>query len=99
MPRGSEHQSCTDMGQSGDPSDDYKPRAALIGTLFFFFTKIDMARKLTYFLVLLQLAKRLCPFKLYRDSVQGDMVDSKSDCTVVKTHCDERSQVTDLSPG
>ena len=35
MPRGSEHQSCTDMGQSSDPSDDYKPRAALEGTHFF----------------------------------------------------------------
>ena len=65
----------------------------------FFSAKIDIPRKLTYFWVLLQLAKRLCPFKLYRDSVQGGMVDSKSYCTVVKTHRDETSQVTDLSPG
>ena len=34
MPRGSEHQSCTDTGQPSDPSDDYKPRAALKGTHF-----------------------------------------------------------------
>ena len=37
--------------------------------------------------------------KLYHDSVQGVMVDSKSYFTVVKTHHDETSQVTDLSPG
>ena len=35
----------------------------------------------------------------YRDSVQGGMVDSKSYFTVVKTHRDETSQLTDLSPG
>ena len=65
----------------------------------FFSAKIDIPRKLTYFWALLQLAKQLCPFKLYRDSVQGGMVDSKSYCAVVKTHRDETSQVTDLSPG
>ena len=65
----------------------------------FFCAKTDMPPKLPIFLVLLQLAKRLCPFKLYRDSVQGGMVDSKSYCAVVKTHRDETSQVTDLSPG
>ena len=47
----------------------------------------------------LSLALILCPFKMYRDSVQGGMVDSKSYCTIVKTHRDETSQVTDLSPG
>ena len=31
----SEHQSCTNTGQPSDPSDDYKPRAALEGTHFF----------------------------------------------------------------
>ena len=97
-PRGSEHQSCTKTGQSSDPSDDYMLRAALKGT-HVFSVKTDMPQKLTHFLVLLQLAKRLCPFKLYRDSVQGGMVDSKSYCTVVKTHRDETSQVTGLSPG
>ena len=35
VPRGSEHQSCTNMGQSSDPSDDYMLRAALEGTHFF----------------------------------------------------------------
>ena len=57
------------------------------------------ASKLIYFLVLLQLAKRLCPFTLYRVSVQGCMVDSKSDCANAQTHRDETSRVTDLSPG
>ena len=63
----------------------------------FFSVKIDIPRKLTYFLVLLQLAKRLCPFKLYRNSVQGDVVNSKSYCTNAKTHRDQASWVTDLS--
>ena len=35
MPKGTEHQSCTNMGQSRDPSDDYMLRAALEGTHFF----------------------------------------------------------------
>ena len=97
MPRGSEHQSCTNTGQSSDLLDDYKLRAALIST-FSFSAKIDIPRKLTYFLVLLQLAKRLCPFKLYRNSVQGGTVDSKSYCINAKTHRDGASQVADLSP-
>ena len=33
--QGSEHKSCTNMGQSSDPSDDYMLRAALEGTHFF----------------------------------------------------------------
>ena len=61
--------------------------------------KIDMARQIIYLLVLLQLAKQLCPFKLYRNSVQWGMVDAKSYFTNAKTHHDEASQVTDLSPG
>ena len=64
----------------------------------FFSAKTDIPPKLTYFLVLLQLAKRLCPFKLYRNSVQGGMVDSKSYFTNAKTHHDEASRVTDLRP-
>ena len=64
----------------------------------FFSAKTDMPQKLTYFLVLLQLAKRLCPFKLYRNSVQGGTVDSKSYCINAKTHRDGASQVADLSP-
>ena len=71
-------------------------RAALEGT-HFFWAKIDIPQNLTYFLSLLQLAKRLCPFKLYRNSVQGGMVDAKSYLTNAKTHHDEASQVTDLS--
>ena len=55
--------------------------------------------QMTYFLALLQLAKRLCPFKLYCDSLQGGKVDSKTYYTIVKTHRDETSQVTDLNPG
>ena len=82
----------------GVPAGDYKPRAALISTLFFS-AKTDMPPKLTYFLALLQLAKRLCPFKLYRDSVPGGMVNSKSYFTVVKILCAGTSWVTDLSPG
>ena len=35
VPRGSEHQSCTNTGQSSDPSDDYMLRAAMDGTHFF----------------------------------------------------------------
>ena len=76
---------------------DYKPRAALIGT-HFFPAKTDIPQNLTYFLSLLQLAKRLCPFKLYRNSVQAGMVDAKSYVTNAKTHHDEASQITDLSP-
>ena len=34
VPRGSEYQSCTNTGQSGDLSDDYMLRAALEGTHF-----------------------------------------------------------------
>ena len=65
---------------------------------FFCWAKIDIPQNLTYFLRLLQLAKRLCPFKLYRNSVQGGMVDAKSYLTNAKTHHDEASQMTDLSP-
>ena len=65
---------------------------------FFFSAKIDIPRKLTYFLVLLQLAKRLCPFKLYRNSVQGDVVNSRSYCTNAKPHRDQVSWVTDMRP-
>ena len=64
----------------------------------FFSAKINIPRKLTYFLVLLQLAKRLCPFKLYRNSVQGGMIDAKSYFTNAQTHHDDASQMTDLSP-
>ena len=35
IPYGSVHQSCTNTGQSSDPSDDYMLRAALEGTHFF----------------------------------------------------------------
>ena len=80
MPKRSDHQLCTNTAESGDPSDAYKLRAALEGT-FVFSAKIDMAQKLTYLLAILQLAERLCQFKLYRNSVQGDTVDSKSYCT------------------
>ena len=86
------------MGQSSDPSDDYMLRSALEGT-HFFWAKTNMPSKMTHFLGLFYLAKPLCPFKFYCGSVQGCMVESKSDCTVVKTHQDETSQVTDLSPG
>ena len=73
-------------------------RAALEGT-HFFLGENRHAQKLTYFLVLLYLAKRLCPFKFYRDSVQGGMVDSKSYFTVAKILRAGTSWVTDLSPG
>ena len=73
-------------------------RAALEGT-HFFLGENRHAPKKDNLLVLLWLAKRLCPFKLYRDSVQGGLVDSKSYFTIVKTHHDETSEVTDLSPG
>ena len=72
--------------------------AALEGT-HFVWAKIDIPPILTYFLSLLQLAKQLYPFKLYRNSVQGGMADAKSYLTNAKTHHDEASQVTDLSPG
>ena len=35
IPKGSEHQSCTNTGQSGDPSNSYMLRGALEGTHFF----------------------------------------------------------------
>ena len=35
LPRGSEHQLCTNTGQPSDPSSDYMLRAALEGTHFF----------------------------------------------------------------
>ena len=38
------------------------------------------------FWVFLQLAKRLCPLELYRHSVQGGAVGSKSYLMVVETH-------------
>ena len=44
MTRRSEHQPCTNTGQSGDPSDDYKPRAALVVT-HFFWAKTDIPPK------------------------------------------------------
>ena len=50
VPRGSEHQSCTDMGQSSDPSDDYMLRAALVVTIIFW-AKTDMPPKMSYFLL------------------------------------------------
>ena len=50
--KGSEHQLCTDMGQSSDPSDDYKPRAALEGTNFGG-AKADKPQKKTHFGALL----------------------------------------------
>ena len=75
-------------------------KAALVVTLSHLFLGENRhGPKMTHFLLLLQLAKRLCPFKLYRDSVQGGMVDSKSYCTNAKTHRDEASHVTELSPG
>ena len=52
LPRGSEHQSCTNTGQSSGPSGDYMLQAALEGT-HFFWTKTDMAQKMTHCLVLL----------------------------------------------
>ena len=64
----------------------------------FFWAKTDIPQTLTYFLGLLQLAKRLCPFKLDRNSVQGGMADAKSYFTNAKTHHDEASRMTDLSP-
>ena len=48
MPKGSVHQSCTNTGQLGDPSDDYKPRAALEGT-HFFRRKLTCPPKMNYF--------------------------------------------------
>ena len=97
MPKGSDHQLCTNRGQSSDPLDDYKPRAALEDT-HFFERKSTSPQNLTYFWGLSQLAKRLCPFKLYRNSVQRGMVDARSYFTNAQTHHDEASQMTDPSP-
>ena len=65
----------------------------------FFSAKIDIHSKSTNFWVLVQLPQRPCPFKFYRHSVQGGTVHSNSYCTIVKTHRDEASQVTDLNLG
>ena len=59
VPRGSVHQSCIDTGQSDDPSDDYKPRAALELRHTFFSAKTDIPQNSTNSWGLLQLAKRL----------------------------------------
>ena len=72
-------------------------QAALEGT-HFFVGENRHPPKLTYLLSFLQLAKRLCPFKLYRNCVQGGMADAKSYFTNAETHHDEASWVTDLSP-
>ena len=69
-----------------------------VGRHIFFWAKTDMPPNNDLFWGLLQLAKRQCPFKLYPNSVQGGMVDSKSYCTNAKTHRHEASEVTDLSP-
>ena len=82
----------------GVPTGDYMLRGALVVT-HFFPVESRHGPQMTHFLLLLQLAKRLCPFKLYRDSVQGGMVDSKSYCTNAKAHHDETSEVTELRPG
>ena len=81
----------------GVPAGDYKPWAALIGTCVFS-AKAKMARKSYFLLVLLQLAKWLCPFKLYQNYLQGGVVDSKSYFANAETHHDEASQVTGLTP-
>ena len=52
VPRWSKHQLCTNTGQSSDPSDDYKPQAALEGT-HFFLGENQHAPKMIYFLALL----------------------------------------------
>ena len=101
MPKGSEHQSWTNMGQSSDPLDDYKLRAALEGTHCCrgenrHGPKIELCFS---FITTRQLAKQLYPFKLYRHSVQGGTVDSNSYCTNAQTPRDGASQVTDPSPG
>ena len=69
-----------------------------VGRHVFFSAKIDTPLNFTYILVLLQLAKWLFSFKLYRNSVRGCMVDAKSYFTNAKTHHDEASQMTDQSP-
>ncbi len=98
VPKGSKHQSCTNTGQSSDPSDDYMLRAALEGTLFFSGRKPTCPKHDSFFgfIVTRQMAM---PIQIVPRFCAGGMVDSKSYCTVVKTHRDETSQVTDLSPG
>ena len=50
--QGSEHHSCTNTGQSSDPSDDYMLRAVLEGT-HFFLAENRHAPKMTHLFVLL----------------------------------------------
>ena len=47
VPRGSEHQLCTNMGQSSDPSDDYMLRVRWKAHIFFW-AKTDMPQKMTH---------------------------------------------------
>ena len=52
VPRGSEHQSCTNTRQSRDPLDDYMLRAALEGTHPFLVVN-EHAHQMIYSLILL----------------------------------------------
>ena len=63
VPRGSQHQSCTDTGQLSDPSDDYMLRAALEGT-HFCSAKTDMPQNLTYFLVFIVTRQTAMPIQI-----------------------------------
>ena len=98
VPRGSEHQSCTNTGQSGDPSDDYMLRAALEGT-HFFLAENRQAPDIGLFFGFIVTRQTAMPIQILPRFCAKGMIDSKSYCTVVKTHRDETSQVTDLSPG
>ena len=100
VPKGSEHQSCTDTGRSSDLSDDYMLRAALKGTFFFGENQhASQNQEFVGFIVTRQTALPIQIVSKFCAGVWYGMVDSKSYCTVVKTHRDETFRVTDLSPG
>ena len=63
IPKGSEYQSCTNAGQSGDPSNSYMLRGALEGT-HFFLGENRHAPKMIHFFVFIVTRHRAMPIQI-----------------------------------
>ena len=74
------------------------PRAALEGT-HFFLGENRHAPQIDSFFGFIATRQTAMPIEIVLRFYARGMVDSKSYCTFVKTHRDETSQMTDLSPG
>ena len=83
----------------GVPAGDYMPRAALVVTHFFLGENRHAPPQNGTFFGFIVTRQTAMPVQIVLRFCARGMVDSKSYCTVVKTHRDETSQVTDLSPG